>query len=74
MSTHPELNQPSPESRWYIDYRCCVCYQAGAARFSGDDMTVDKDGDVVPAKKIFCCACKSDQVSWEDIVCYEEGD
>jgi len=73
MSTHPELDQPTSESQWFIDYRCCICYQAGTARFSGDDMTVNRDGDVTPSKTIFCCACKSDKVDLEKIVCYDEA-
>ena len=62
-------------SLWYVDYTCKKCGQLGTARFSGDYIKESDYGIYVSTvKSIFCCECKSDQISLNDISCYQEGE
>ena len=61
------------DSMWLVDYGCPECGQRGTARFIGEDMTTDSDGNAVPSNEVYCCVCKS-SVDIEDIECTDDGD
>jgi len=54
----------------YVNYICQKCGQLGTARFHSDDMSIDDNDDIVPDKVIFCCECKSTDITIEDVECY----
>jgi hypothetical protein len=52
---------------YYVDYTCNQCKQEGTARFPVEEMEPGDDGFLVPASAIYCCKCRSDKLTIDEV-------